>query len=263
VAFTEINGTKIYYEIHGNGEPIVLLHHGFGCTKMWKNIYPSLVEKGYQVVMYDRRGYGSSNNGKNFKEFYVSDKFRDESISELNQLMDVLQIDSFHLVGQCEGGVVAVDYAAEFPARVKTIVTSSTQCYSEIPMSDFNSQKFPQVFRELDQAQQQKFLEWHGKDSAEPLYNQFRRFGGEYGKDIFDLRPQLPRITCQALVLYPDRSFLFDIEQGVAFYLHLPKGELAVLPKCGHNTYEYRPREYVQHVLSFLERSSSYERKLK
>jgi pimeloyl-ACP methyl ester carboxylesterase len=36
-----------------------------------------------------------------------------------------------------------------------------------------------------------------------------------------------------------------------------------VLPKCGHNTYEYRPEEYVQHVLAFLERSSGYERKQK
>jgi pimeloyl-ACP methyl ester carboxylesterase len=263
VAFTNINGIKIYYEIHGNGEPIVLLHHGFGCSKMWKKIYPPLIEKGYKVVMYDRRGYGSSNDKKDFKEFYVSDRFRPESVKELNQLMDFLQIDSFHLIGQCEGGVVAVDYAAKFPARVKTIVTSSTQCYSEIPMTGFNIQKFPGLFQELEPAQKQKFIEWHGKDFAEPFFNQACRFGGAYGKDVFDLRPQLSKVTCPALVLYPDRSFLFDVEQGVAFYLHLPEGELAVMPKCGHNTYEYRPKEYVGHVLGFLERSSGYERKQK
>jgi pimeloyl-ACP methyl ester carboxylesterase len=55
-------------------------------------------------------------------------------------------------------------------------------------------------------------------------------------------------------VLYPDRSFLFDVEQGVAFFRHLVSGELAVLPKCGHNTYEYRPNEYVRQVLAFLKR---------
>ncbi len=254
MAFTDINGMKIYYEIHGNGETIVLLHHGFGCAKMWKDICPPLLEKGYQVVMYDRRGYGRSDDKKNFREFYVSDRFRPESINELNQMMDFLQINSFHLVGQCEGGVVAVDYAAEFPGRVKTIATSSTQCYSEIPMTEFNSQKFQDTFQELEPKQRQKFIEWHGKDFAEPLFNQFCRFGGAYGKDIFDLRPQLKRVSCPALVLYPDRSFLFEVEQGVAFYLHLPEGELAVLPKCGHNTYEYRPKEYVQHVLAFMGR---------
>ena len=254
MAFTNINGIKIYHEIHGNGDPIVLLHHGFGCAKMWKDIYPALVEKGYQVVMYDRRGYGSSDNGKDFEEFYVSDRFRSESINELNQLMDVLRINSFHLIGQCEGGVVAIDYAVKFPDRVRMIVTSSTQCYSEIPMTEFNNLKFPQAFRELDAGLKEKLIEWHGKDHAESFYNQFRRYGGAYGKDVFDLRPQLLHVTCPTLVLYPDRSFLFGVEQGAAFYQHLPEGELAVLPKCGHNTYEHKPKEYVRHVLEFLER---------
>ena len=255
--FETINGIKIYYEIHGHGDTIVLLHHGFGCTKMWKDICPRLVKKGYRVIMYDRRGYGQSERGADFIEFYVSDRFRSESVHELNQLMDILQIDSFHLVGQCEGGVVAVDYAATFPARVKTITTSSTQCYSEIPMFEFNNQKFPYVFHELDQAQKLKFIEWHGKAFAENLYNQFRRFGGAYGKNIFDLRPQLPNVSCPSLVLYPDRSFLFEVGQGVAFYRHLSRGELAVLPNCGHNTYEHQPKEYIRCLLNFLERHGS------
>ena len=55
--FTNINHIKIYYEVLGDGDSVVLLHHGFGCTKMWKDIYPALVENGYRVVMYDRRGY--------------------------------------------------------------------------------------------------------------------------------------------------------------------------------------------------------------
>ena len=255
--FETINGIKIYYEIHGHGDTIVLLHHGFGCTKMWKDIYSHLVKKGYRVIMYDRRGYGQSERGADFMEFYVSDRFRSESVHELNQLMEFLQIDSFHLVGQCEGGVVAVDYAAKFPKRVKTITISSTQCYSEIPMFELNSQKFPRVFHELNQAQKQKFIEWHGEAFAENLYNQFRRYGGAYGKDIFDLRPHLLKVLCPSLVLYPDRSFLFEVEQGVTFYRHLSRGELAVLPNCGHNTYEHQPKEYICCVLNFLERHIS------
>lgn len=207
--------------------------------------------------MYDRRGYGRSERGADFMEFYVSDQFRSESVHELNQFMELLKIDSFHLVGQCEGGVVAVDYAATFPGRVKTITISSTQCYSEIPMFEFNSRKFPYVFHELDQAQKLKFTEWHGEAFAESLYNQFRRFGGAYGKDIFDLRPQLLNIICPSLVLYPDRSFLFKVEQAVAFYRHLSRGELAVFPNCGHNTYEHQPKEYIRCILNFLERHGS------
>ena len=72
--------------------------------------------------------------------------------------------------------------------------------------------------------------------------------------DIFDIRPVLPLVSCPALVLYPDRSFLFEVEQGVSFYRGLPKGELAVLPKCGHNTYEDKPDEYATHIINFLAR---------
>ncbi len=252
--FTEIKGIKIYYEVHGQGDPIVLLHHGFGCTKMWKDIYPGLVEEGYKVILYDRRGYGKSGEGENFREFYIGERFRPESVEELNQLMGLVQIDTCHLVGQCEGGVVAIDYTVKFPHRVRTVVTSSTQCYSDIPMSELNKQKFPNAFQDLEVSLKEKLIKWHGTGRAESFYNQFRKYGGAYGKDIFDIRPILPHVTCPTLVLYPDRSFLFDVEQGVTFYRHLPLGELAVLPKCGHNTYEYLPKEYLRHILHFLKR---------
>lgn len=254
MSFVTINGINLYYEIHGDGDPIVLLHHGFGCTKMWKDVYPGLVDKGYRVIMYDRRGYGQSEAGRDFKAFYVSDGFRSESVRELALLLKYLGIASLHAIGQCEGGVVAVDFAATYHDRVKSVITSSTQCYSKVPMAEFNEAKFPNAFQDLDPELKEKLTLWHGPERAEPFYNQFRRFGGAYGKEVFDLRPVLPKVVCPALVLYPDRSFLFDVEQGVAFYRHLTAGELAVLPKCGHNTYEHQPREYVHHVLAFLER---------
>lgn len=100
----------------------------------------------------------------------------------------------------------------------------------------------------------EKLIQWHGKDHAESFYNQFRTYGGAYGIGFFDLRTVLPSVSCPALVLYPDRSFLFDVEQGVAFYCHLPDGKLAILPNCGHNTYEEQPEEYTRIILNFLKR---------
>ena len=116
--------------------------------------------------------------------------------------------------------------------------------------------KFPKPLQDLDPGLREKMIDWHGKD-AESSYNLFRTYGGAYGKDIFDLRDLLPSVTCPSLVLYPDKSFLFDVEQAVSFYRHLPKGELAVIPNCGHNTYEYQPEEYLRIVLNFLERHKS------
>lgn len=258
MAYLNVNGLKVYYESHGKGEAIVLLHHGFGCTEMWKDIYPGLVEKGHRVVMYDRRGFGRSEEGADFDRFYVDPAFRAKGIQELAALTQALGLASFHLVGQCEGGVVAVDYATRFPREVRSIVISSTQCYSGLPMPEWNRRKFPAAYDRLEPALRAKLDGWHGKDRAGRFFDLFRDRGGSYGTGVFDLRPILPVVKCPVLVLYPDRSSLFDVEQGVSFYRHLPQGELAVLPKCGHNTYENQPEEYVRHVLKFFERQKKY-----
>lgn len=257
--YAKIKDLRIYYEVHGEGAVIILLHHGFGCTKIWKNIYPRLMKEGYKIVMYDRRGYGRSDPGDDFQEFYESDRYRPESMQELVLLKEILGIRNFHLVGQCEGGVVGVDYAIKYPQEVKTLTIAGTQCYSDITMIQLNALKFPQKYKELDPEVQNKIITWHGKKNAEALYNQFTKYGGAYGVDFFDLRPILHLVNCPTLVLYPDRSYIFQVEQALAFYRHLPKGELAIFPQCGHNTYEQQPEEYARTVMKFIKRSETRE----
>lgn len=121
-------------------------------------------------------------------------------------------------------------------------------------MPELNNLKFPNPFQDLEPEIKKKLVDWHGEEHAESFFNQFRKYGGAYGTRFFDLRDVLPSVTCPALVLYPDRSFIFDVEQAVAFYRCLPNGELAILPNCGHNTYEHQPKEYISCVLNFLKR---------
>ena len=252
--FVRTNKFRIYYEVHGEGEVIFFMHHGFGCMKIWKGIYPRFVAEGYKVVMYDRRVYGRSEPGDDFLDFYVSDRYRPESVEELKIIKEHLGIEECHLVGQCEGGVIGVDYSIKYPGEVKTLTVASTQCYSEVPMTELNTMRLVTEFTDLEHGLQAKMIEWHG-EAAEIYYNQFARYGGAYGVDYFDLRPILHMVACPTLVLYPDRSSIFDVEQSVAFYRHLPRGELAVFPKCGHNTYYQRPEEYTHTVLDFIRRN--------
>ena len=71
----KIDGADIYYEVHGQGEPLLLLHHGMGCTKMWEKLLPGLAEK-YKVIVYDRRGFGGSDKGDNFRDYYRSKQYK-------------------------------------------------------------------------------------------------------------------------------------------------------------------------------------------
>lgn len=250
--FMKIKGRAIYYEDQGDGEPVILLHHGFGCTRMWDEIVAALVLSGYRVVTYDRRGYGRSEGGEDFYDFYVSDRFRPEAVDELGRLTYNLGLDPVHLVGQCEGGAIGFQFAARYPNRVRSMTASSTLCNSDRTLEEFNAEKFPKSFPELDDKLREKLLDWHGPERAPVFFEQFRSYGGAYGRDFFDLRPILALVKCPSLVIYPDRSVLFPVEQGVAMYRGLEAGQLAVLPACGHNTYEHQPADYARYLIRFL-----------
>lgn len=255
--FKEVNGLPVYYEMHGEGETIVLLHNGFACTKMWAGIYPRLLKAGFRVLMFDRRGYGRSDEGDGFTSYYRGEGFRDESVAAMAELMEFLGVERFHVVGQCEGGVVGVDYCVRYPDQVKTLSTASTFCFSTISLEKFNRRKFPAAFDLLPAEIQDKYVYWHGPERAAYFYDLCSRYGGCYGKGIFDLRPSIEAVACPTLVMYADRGHFFDVEQGVAFYRHLRNGELAVFPKCGHNIFEHYPEEYVRQVVAFIKRHPS------
>jgi len=258
MAFAQINGLNTYYEIHGDGDLIILLHNGFSCTKMWAEIGPLLEAAGFQVLKFDRRGYGQSEGGADFEAHYNSDGFRDEAVATLSALLDHLGIEeSFHILGQCEGGVVGTDFAVRYPDKVKTLSTASTLCYSEISLEKINRIKFPPTYNDLPESIQKKYVHWHGSERAEWFYTLCSRYGGCYGRDIFDLRPQLAKVHCPSLVMYPDRGHFFEAEQGVAFFRSLSQGELAIFPKCGHNIFEHYPELYARTIVDFIGRTEN------
>jgi pimeloyl-ACP methyl ester carboxylesterase len=254
MSFVKINGYDTYYEVYGEGDTVILLHNGFSCGKMWERIAPLLMAAGLRVLVYDRRGYGQSDGGSDFETHYIGTDFRDAAVTALAGLVDYLGVETFHIVGQCEGGVVGVDYAVRYPDRVLTLTTASTLCFSEMTLEAFNRLKFPPTYDDLSADIQKKYIDWHGPDRAESFYTLCSRYGGSYGRGIFDLRPELQRVSCPSLVMYPDRGHFFEAEQGVAFFRSLKKGELAIFPKCGHNIFEHYPDLYAQSVLAFIER---------
>ena len=257
----KIDGVDIYCEVHGEGVPLILIHHGIGCTKMWEQLVAGFSTR-YKVILYDRIGFGRSDKGENFRDYYRSEQYKHNSVRELSILLEHLNItDRLYIVGQCEGGVVGFHYADQNPDRVVAIATSSTLCSGNLITWDPADGEIISSFEEAQTEFQDKLVYWHGESWARELFKLFIELGGAYGTDpaSFDLTPLLKNIQCPSLVLYPDRSRLFDVEQGVLMYRSLPNGELAVLPHCGHNTYALQPEEYQRIILSFFQRVSPAE----
>ena len=109
--FAEINGARVYYEASGKGPAVVLIHGGLVDSRLWDAQMKPL-SKHYRVVRFDIRGYGRSPAPA--VEYYPHE--------DLRALLDYLKIDKATLVGLSLGGIVAADFALEYPARVERLV---------------------------------------------------------------------------------------------------------------------------------------------
>ena len=91
----ELNGAKIYYEIHGEGEPLLVLHWYMGSTKIYNRWIDGWTEK-YQVILPDLRGHGKSTNPKKI--------FRHKDVAQdIYALIDYLNIKNFKALGASTG----------------------------------------------------------------------------------------------------------------------------------------------------------------
>jgi pimeloyl-ACP methyl ester carboxylesterase len=102
---------KLYYEIAGKGENIVLLHDGMVNCFIWDEQFQVLA-KNYRVVRYDRRGYGKSTDPR--------EKY--SHIDDLNQVFNQLKIEKAIVFGMSSGGGLAINFALTYPEKVKGLV---------------------------------------------------------------------------------------------------------------------------------------------
>jgi pimeloyl-ACP methyl ester carboxylesterase len=116
-AYAEVNGINLYYETHGAGRPLVLLHGGLGSGEMFGAILPALSE-GHQVILPDLQGHGRTAD---------IDRPLDVALmaDDIAALIDHLGLDTPDVVGFSLGGGVALQTAIKYPSRVRRVVVVS------------------------------------------------------------------------------------------------------------------------------------------
>lgn len=110
--FQEVNGTRLYCEVAGAGQPLVLLHGFTFDTRMWDDQFAALAKQ-YRVIRYDARGFGRSALPKPGVPYTHHE--------DLAALLDRLEAHSAHLVGQAMGGRFALDYALQADGRLRSL----------------------------------------------------------------------------------------------------------------------------------------------
>lgn len=114
--FLKGNNADLYYEVYGEGEPIVLLHGNSGSIKDFYQQIPVL-SKNYKVIALDTRGQGkSTDTSKNDLTYSI---FADD----LKRLIDVLGIKKVNIVGWSDGGNTGLEFVLKYPENVNKLVT--------------------------------------------------------------------------------------------------------------------------------------------
>ncbi len=111
--FAEIENSKLYYEMTGEGHPLLLVHPMLTSHKYWDDQFGEFAEQ-YRVIRYDVRGFGQS---KMSEEPYTD-------TSDIVQLLDFLGIEKNYILGLSMGGEIAMHFTLEHPERVDGLVMS-------------------------------------------------------------------------------------------------------------------------------------------
>jgi pimeloyl-ACP methyl ester carboxylesterase len=115
-AYADVNGLHLYYETHGSGRPMILLHGGLGTGEMFGPILPTLAEN-HQVIAPDLQGHGRT-----------ADIDRPIDIrlmaDDIAALIDHLGLEKPDVVGYSLGGGVAFMTASKYPEKIRKLVTA-------------------------------------------------------------------------------------------------------------------------------------------
>jgi pimeloyl-ACP methyl ester carboxylesterase len=259
-AYAEVNGINLYYELHGTGEPLVLLHGGLGASEMFGPALERLAE-GHRVIAVDLQGHGRTAD--------VDRPIRLETMAEdIAALMDHLGIERVDAVGYSLGGGVAFQLAVRHPDRVRRLVVVSAY---------FRDDAVDPALKAL-QGQVNEGAAEFMKDT--PMYELYARLAprpedfprlvgkiGEYMRQPFDMTEQLRGIGVPTMLVSADADMAPPSHLVEAFALldgglrdggwmgeGRPKGghALAILPGLQHYNIFSSPLT-AETILAFLD----------
>jgi pimeloyl-ACP methyl ester carboxylesterase len=240
VAYVDANGVHTYYEEHGAGDPLLLLHGGLSSADDMGMQTAAIAER-YRVILPERRAHGRTADVEGPITYNV---MADDTIA----LMDALGTGPAHLVGWSDGGNVALLMAIKRPDLVRKVVTMG---------SNFAGDGYEESFRALAQPDSPLVTmlrdEWmkrapDGEDHFPVVLEKMMACWFE----TYDIpRDELARIAAPTLVMVGDDDII-RFEHTIDLYETIPDAQLAVIPGASHLAPIEKPQLVNQLILDFL-----------
>ena len=215
---------KIYYEVYGKGQPIVILHGGmFGSTYEMHQFIDSL-KKNYQVIAVSTRGHGKTELGSVPLTY-------EQRAKDVNAVINAVTKDSVTVLGFSDGGYTAYKLATIYPEKVRKMIVIGA------------SETFPgmrKVQMAVTEAVAMDSAYWKQQLALMPepqrLQEMFDKVADSYhnltiGKEL------LSTIKCPSLIVAGDRDASNTVQRTVNTAQMIPNSQLAIIPNGTHTVF--------------------------
>jgi len=263
MAFFEINGKNIYYEVHGEGTPIVLLNGIMMSTPSWQMFVPALSSNN-QLILVDFFDQGQSHK-------MVGEEYdQTVQVEVVKSLLEHLGLPKANIAGVSYGGNVALRFAIEHPEMVDKLaifhaapktgawlcdVGKSWTLSMDCPENFYNT-SIPVIYSpefyngNPDWVEVRKnFLTTHVFTNQDFMQAVARLSHSSYSYDVSD---KLDKITAKTLIVAADSDPLTPYADQKALKDGIKDAELVLLPNCGHASMYEKPALFASLITGFV-----------
>jgi pimeloyl-ACP methyl ester carboxylesterase len=262
MASVDVNGCNLYYEIHGQGDPLVLIMGLRRNVEWWYLQIPALAEH-FQVIAFDNRGAGRSD--KPMMEYSIR-LFADDTA----ELMDALELQDACVLGISMGGYIAQELTLNYPAKVRRLILGCTGCGGDrvLRMSPERMEKFTAnaglkpaeiLHKDMDIYFSDEFFAMNPEKIEEfiqislrhyqPVDAFMRQFDACVRHDTVD---RLSRISIPTLIMTGDDDPLVPPENSQILEELIPGAELSVFPGGRHCFFIEQAEQFNKKVVDFF-----------
>jgi 3-oxoadipate enol-lactonase len=117
----KVNDLSLYYEVHGEGFPFISIMGYGGNSERWKSTFITALSKQYQLILFDNRGTGRSDKPDTPCSIRLM-------ADDLAHLMNSIGIQQAHILGVSMGGMIAQEFAINYPEKVSKLILACTTC---------------------------------------------------------------------------------------------------------------------------------------
>ena len=242
------SGVSVYYKEDWMGapwldsEPVVFLHGNSEISEIWYGWVPRMGQR-YRLFRPDLPGFGRSTAPSNFEWSLAGfAKF-------VADFLDAIGVQSAHIVGAKTGGAIAMQFAATYPQRTRTVVVASGPFGPLDPKTELNTQQV-----RLGSAASKEEMAYFDKlrDMVRPeTRHQMTRM-----LSSISVENLLPRIGARTLIITTDKSALQSVETVLRYQPKIPNSRLLVLTSDAYHVAVAKADECVTNVLAFYEEAA-------